>query len=188
MREINSYPMFNSQVTHPTMSGTLGRVPCTKHSVDRVIDITNSSTVPANELRRKLDVLQIDGVNDAGLPVISHGALVGLLPAVAVESVLKEIEEIINSNHQLSTQSYGNSQEGITIYGREADLTAYIDKVRLCSLIVSNKTFPLILRSHQLFLKQIPRYSLFTIASRTLGYRIFASLGIISLLAWLVNY
>lgn len=115
------------------MPGTLGSMPCIKCPVDRVIDITNSSTVPANELRRKLDLLQIEGMNDGGLPVISHGALVGLVPAVAVKSVLKETKEITDSTYLLSTQGYGYSQEGTTSHGHEVDLTFYIDKVRLCS-------------------------------------------------------
>ena len=131
MRETNSYPMWNNQVTHSAMSGTLGSVPCAKYPVDRIIDITSSSTVPTDELRRKLDLLQIEEMDGAGLPVISHGALVGLMPAVAVESVLKEIEEITDSSYLSSTQGYSYSET--VSHGHEADLTSYIDKVRHCS-------------------------------------------------------
>ena len=124
--------MSDNQIAYPTLPRLLGNISSAKSSVNRVIDITDSSTVPVHELRRKLDLLQIEESNDAGLPVISHGALVGLMPADAAESALKEMEEIINSKHLLSDQIYGYSQEGATKHSYEADLTSYIDKVRLC--------------------------------------------------------
>lgn len=125
--------MTDEQITHPTLLGTLENVPYAKYPQDRVIDITESSIVSVDELRRKLDLLQVEEMNDAGLPVICHGALAGLVPPVAVESVLNQMEETSNSNYLLSTQSYGYSQEGTTSHGHEADLTSYIDPVRLCS-------------------------------------------------------
>ena len=106
-------------------------IPSAEYPVDQVIDITSSSSISVYELRAKLDVLQKKEANDAGLPVISHGALRGLLPTMALESLLMKMEEMTNSTCLLSTQSYGYSEEGTTSHGHERDLTYYIDKVRL---------------------------------------------------------
>lgn len=131
--------MSDDHVTHSTLPRLLGNMSSAKFSVNRVIDITDSSTVPVHELRRKLDLLQVEESNDAGLPIISHGALVGLMPAEAAVSALNEMEEITNSTHLIPDQTYGYSQEGTKKLSYEADLTSYIDKVRLSPHIYSNR-------------------------------------------------
>ncbi len=131
MREINSYPILEDKKPRQALPGTLENIVPATYQSDRVIDITSSFIIPAYGLRRRLDRLQQKEVSDTYFPVISYGAVAGVLPAVALESVLNGTEDMTNTFCIFSTKKCAHSQEGSRRDGYEVDLTSYIETVRL---------------------------------------------------------
>ena len=88
---MNAYPFLDNK-HKPIFTSELGDiVPRIRH--ERVIDITNSPTVPATGLRAKLELLHRTGEIDGGLPVLRDGVLVGLIPAPDLEYALDKLPD-----------------------------------------------------------------------------------------------
>jgi chloride channel 3/4/5 len=75
-------PVFSSQLSDITP----------RIRPERIIDITDSVLVPADELRSKLRMLQAVGEFDGGLPIVKNGTLVGLIPAPDLEFALDNLQ------------------------------------------------------------------------------------------------
>lgn len=75
-------PVFSSQLSDITP----------RLRPERIIDITESIHVPAEELREKLRMLQAAGELDGGLPIVKDDILVGLIPAPDLEFALDNLQ------------------------------------------------------------------------------------------------
>lgn len=96
---------------------------------ERVIDITNSPSVSASSLRRKLERLHAAGELDGGLPIIRNGTLVGLIPAPDLEFALDQLsDEETDMCLMADIPSIDDSDDG----GKDpTDFTRYIDPVSM---------------------------------------------------------
>lgn len=134
LTDMNSYPLLDNKI-HPVFTNELGDI-CPKVVRSyRIIDISNSPLVSATSLRRKLDRLHEKGELDGGLPILRHGALVGLIPAPDLEFALDKLED---EEHSLCLMASdvswrGNNRSSIEEYEQDEDhhdpndLTGYID-------------------------------------------------------------
>lgn len=129
LTDLNSYPYLDTK-SKPVFSATLGDI-TPRLKPQRVIDISESSLVPASELRVKLHRLQSSGELDGGLPIVRDGVLVGLIPAPDLEFALDNL----NSNEdELCMMSPRDEYGGIESDDEEGesvkdptDFTPYID-------------------------------------------------------------
>ena len=118
---MNSYPFLDNK-HKPIFTGSLVEiVPRVRR--DRIIDITNSPSVPAASLRVKLELLHKAGELDGGLPILRHDVLVGLIPAPDLEFALDQLEDE-GSSHCLMTEVVRIEEEP---YYDPCDFTPYID-------------------------------------------------------------
>jgi chloride channel 3/4/5 len=128
---MNSYPFLDNKV-RPIFTTTLGEI-TPKTPSQRVIDVSNSSLVPAHILRRKLDRLHDAGEIDGGLPIVRHGVLVGLIPAPDLEFALDKLEDeeqaLCLMSHNVRWQDA--EEEEIDEETDPRDFTPYIDPVSL---------------------------------------------------------
>jgi chloride channel 3/4/5 len=126
---MNSYPFLDNKV-RPIFTTTLGEI-TPKTPSQRVIDVSNSSLVPAQSLRRKLDRLHDAGEIDGGLPIVRHGVLVGLIPAPDLEFALDKLEDeeqaLCLMSHNVRWQDA--EEEGIDEETDPRDFTPFIDPV-----------------------------------------------------------
>ncbi|WPH03059.1 Hypothetical protein R9X50_00593300 [Acrodontium crateriforme] len=100
LTDMNSYPYLDSKA-RPAFSTDLGDL-ATPLKRTRIIDISESPLVPAQELRAKLNYLHVAGELDSALPIIRHGVLAGLVPCPDLEFALDRLE---NENNALCLMS-----------------------------------------------------------------------------------
>ncbi|PWW79535.1 hypothetical protein C7212DRAFT_275756 [Tuber magnatum] len=86
---LNSYPYLDTKM-RPVFSSQLSDI-TPRPRPERVIDITDSVYVSADELREKLQMLQAAGELDGGLPIVRNNILVGLIPAPDLEFALDNL-------------------------------------------------------------------------------------------------
>ena len=101
---------------------------------ERVIDVSSSSSVPAVELRKKLQYLHNVGELDGGLAIVQEGVLVGLIPAPDLEFALDKLEDE-DESFCLMHRSIGHYRP-ITDDGEEfdpTDFTPYVDPVSIAT-------------------------------------------------------
>jgi chloride channel 3/4/5 len=96
---------------------------------ERVIDLTNSPVVVASSLRSKLTMLHRAGELDGGLPIIRHGALVGLIPAPDLEFALDQLEDE-ETALCLMDRIPSIDEDDDNAEPDPTDFTSYIDPVR----------------------------------------------------------
>jgi len=93
---MNSYPYLNNK-TKPVFTSDLADI-MPRIRKERIIDISTSPLVPANNLRNKLRILHEAREVDGGLPIVRDDTLVGLIPApdleFALDSLVKEDESL----------------------------------------------------------------------------------------------
>ena len=90
LTDMNSYPFLDNK-NHPVFDTELGDL-VTHIPRDRIIDITSSPAIRAVDLRGKLEMLQMAGELDGGLPLVRDKVLVGLIPAPDLEFALDRLE------------------------------------------------------------------------------------------------
>jgi len=90
LTDMNAYPFLDSKA-RPVFTSDLGDI-TPRLSKHRYIDISQSSLVPARELRVKLEYLHMAGELDGGLPILRDGILVGLIPAPDLEYALDRLD------------------------------------------------------------------------------------------------
>lgn len=142
---MNSYPFLDNKL-HPISNIELGEiVPRVRR--DRIIDVSDSSLIPATELREKLDSLLMTGELDGGLPILKNSILVGLLPAPDLEYALDQLED--EDEDTMCLMSVNSSYPGIEEYDgdRPTDFSRYIDPV---CIVLSPSPTNILLRSHSL--------------------------------------
>jgi len=90
LTDMNSYPFLDNK-HQPVFDTELGDL-VSRVRRDRVINIDNSSLIPAVDLREKLVLLQMAGELDGGLPLVRDKVLVGLIPATDLEFALDRLD------------------------------------------------------------------------------------------------
>lgn len=106
---------------------------------ERLIDITDSVLVPAEELRDKLRMLQNAGELDGGLPIVRGGILVGLIPAPDLEFALDNLHSEEDELCLMAPRedSSDNSSDGVSVKD-PTDFSPYIDPVRNASFMLTS--------------------------------------------------
>lgn len=130
---MNDYPFLDNKL-HLLCDAELGDiVPPVRKS--RIIDISGSPLVSAQELREKLDHLLMAGELDSGLPIVRNDVLVGLIPAPDLEFALDKLKDEENSLCVMSMDtSWAAYDSDDAARSGPADFTPYIDPV--CSYII----------------------------------------------------
>ncbi|PYI16806.1 hypothetical protein BO99DRAFT_211355 [Aspergillus violaceofuscus CBS 115571] len=95
LTDMNAYPFLDNKL-QPLSDGQLGDL-VRPLRASRIIDISESSFVPATELRSKLQNLLMAGELDSGLPILRHNILTGLIPAPDLEYALDNLEDEENT-------------------------------------------------------------------------------------------
>jgi chloride channel 3/4/5 len=103
LTDMNSYPFLDNK-NHPIFDTELGDL-VSRVRRDRVIDIANSPLVRAVDLREKLEILQMAGELDGGLPLVRDKVLVGLIPAPDLEFALDRLENEDTAMCLMATQA-----------------------------------------------------------------------------------
>ncbi|MCJ1464266.1 hypothetical protein MMC07_002879 [Pseudocyphellaria aurata] len=126
LTEMNSYPFLDNKL-RPTFTSELGDI-TPKVRSHRVIDISNSPLVAAQNLRQKLDRLHHAGELDGGLPIVRHGVLVGLIPAPDLEFALDKLDDEETASCLMATDiSWHDGDENEEEHQDPTDFTPYID-------------------------------------------------------------
>ncbi|KKK13997.1 hypothetical protein ARAM_006908 [Aspergillus rambellii] len=129
LTEMNSYPFLDNKL-QPMSDAQLGDIvrPVRR---SRLIDITESSLVPARELRSKLQHLLMAGELDSGLPILRDGILMGLIPAPDLEYALDNLDDEENTLCLMAMDTSSVVSEGEGDSPTEVDFTRYIDPAPL---------------------------------------------------------
>ena len=128
---MNSYPFLDNKI-RPVFTTELGDITSRVRS-ERVIDISSSPLVAAQNLRRKLEYLHDAGEIDGGLPVIRDGVLVGLIPAPDLEFALDKLENEERSSCLMAANiAWQDAEEEEQGYD-PTDFTPYVDPVSSAS-------------------------------------------------------
>ncbi|KAL4878988.1 chloride channel [Aspergillus karnatakaensis] len=129
LTEMNSYPFLDNklQIMSDAQLGDIVR-PVRR---SRLIDITDSSVIPARELRSKLQHLLMAGELDSGLPVLREGILIGLLPAPDLEYALDNLEDEENTVCLMALDSASAISDTDDEDSVQVDFTRYIDPAPL---------------------------------------------------------
>ena len=127
LTDMNSYPLLDNKI-RPIFNSDLGDI-TPKVRSHRIIDISNSPLVPAQGLRRKLELLHDTGEFDGGLPIIRRGTLVGLIPAPDLQFALDSLddEEQILCLMATDVAWRENAEEEGERESDPSDFTPYID-------------------------------------------------------------
>ncbi|MCJ1316742.1 hypothetical protein MMC15_002063 [Xylographa vitiligo] len=125
LTEMNSYPFLDNKI-RPVFTTELGDITPRVRS-ERIIDISSAPLVPALKLRRKLQYLHDAGEIDGGLPILRHGALVGLIPAPDLEFALDKLEDENDTLCLMATVPTYHSTEEDEQEFDPTDFTSYID-------------------------------------------------------------
>lgn len=123
---MNAYPFLNNK-EKPIFSGDLSEL-VHRYRRERIIDITNSPSVPASSLRSKLEILHLHGELDGGLPILRDDALVGLIPAPDLQYALDQLQDE-GSSHCLMDQIQSFDEDDDVVGPDPTDFTQYIDPV-----------------------------------------------------------
>lgn len=118
-------PVFSSQLSDITP----------RLRPERIIDISDSDNVPAEELREKLRRLQIAGELDGGLPIVRRGILVGLIPAPDLEFALDNLRSEDDMCIMAPKDDYSDNSSGDVSFKDPTDFSPYIDPVRTLNTI-----------------------------------------------------
>ncbi|KAF2465812.1 voltage-gated protein/chloride channel-like protein [Lindgomyces ingoldianus] len=132
LTDMNSYPFLDNKV-RPIFTSELGDI-TPRVRKERIIDISDSPLVSANELREKQQYLHMAGEIDGGLPILRDGILVGLIPAPDLEFALDKLENEDNTLCLMSTQvgwAAGREHEEEEEDQDPTDFTPYIDPAPL---------------------------------------------------------
>lgn len=126
LADMNSYPFLDNK-NHPVFDTELGDL-VSRVRRDRVIDIANSPLVRAADLREKLEMLQLAGELDGGLPIVRDKILVGLIPAPDLEFALDRLENEENAMCLMASQARWTGLENEDDEDFDAtDFTPFID-------------------------------------------------------------
>lgn len=137
---LNSYPYLDTKM-RPVFSSQLSDITPRLRS-ERIIDISESVFVPAEELREKLRMLQIAGELDGGLPIVRDGILVGLIPAPDLEFALDNLrseEDVLCLMAPKDDSDNGSDDDSIK---DPTDFSPYIDSVRTLDSLPSLEASP----------------------------------------------
>lgn len=118
-------PVFSSQLSDITP----------RLRPERIIDISDSALVPAEELREKLRMLQTAGELDGGLPIVRSGILVGLIPAPDLEFALDNLQSEEDEMCLMAPKDDYSDNSSDDSVKDPTDFSPYIDPV--CSLNLS---------------------------------------------------
>lgn len=136
--ELNSYPYMENK-NRPIFEGSLADI-TPRPNPQRIVDISESSQIPASDLRKKLRQLQLGGELDGGLPIVRRGVLVGLIPAPDLEFALDNLDNEQDDFCLMAPKEYysdGESEEGHLV--DKTDFTAFIDPaplaIEMCSTL-----------------------------------------------------
>ncbi|KAM0461819.1 hypothetical protein ACHAO4_001004 [Trichoderma viride] len=124
LTNMNAYPFLNNK-EKPIFSGDLSEL-VHRYRRERIIDITNSPSVPASSLRSKLEILHLHGELDGGLPILRDDALVGLIPAPDLQYALDQLQDE-GSSHCLMDQIQSFDEDDDVVGPDPTDFTQYID-------------------------------------------------------------
>ncbi|KAL4917178.1 chloride channel [Aspergillus aurantiobrunneus] len=134
LTEMNSYPFLDNKLQIMSDSELGDIVRPVRRS--RVIDITESSLVPARELRSKLQHLLMAGELDSGLPILRDGVLIGLIPAPDLEYALDTLKDEDNASCLMAMDTSSAISDTDDEDSLHVDFTRYIDPVsHLTSLL-----------------------------------------------------
>ncbi len=123
---MNSYPLLDNKI-RPIFTADLGDI-TRRVRPHRIIDISNSPLVPAQDLRGKLERLHNAGEVDGGLPICRNGVLVGLIPAPDLEFALDKLNDEEHSLCLMATNiSWHGAEEDEEREHEPTDFTPYID-------------------------------------------------------------
>ncbi len=123
---MNSYPLLDNKI-RPIFTADLGDI-TRRVRPHRIIDISNSPLVPAQDLRGKLERLHNAGEVDGGLPICRNGVLVGLIPAPDLEFALDKLNDEEHSLCLMATNiSWHGAEEDEGREHEPTDFTPYID-------------------------------------------------------------
>jgi chloride channel 3/4/5 len=133
LTDMNSYPFLDNKI-RPIFTSELGDI-TPRVRPDRIIDISEESLIPATELRVMQQLLQMAGELDGGVPIVKHGALVGLIPAPDLEFALDKLDNEENTLCLMSPQvdwaagrePQASSDDGENPQHDPSDFTPYID-------------------------------------------------------------
>lgn len=106
LTDMNSYPFLDNKV-HPVFDTELGDLVSPVRR-NRIIDMANSPLVRAVDLREKLEILQMAGELDGGLPLLRNKVLVGLIPAPDLEFALDRLENEETTMCLMATEAKWN--------------------------------------------------------------------------------
>lgn len=113
-------PVFSSQLSDITP----------RLRPERVIDISDSVLVSAEELREKLRMLQNAGELDGGLPIVRSGILVGLIPAPDLEFALDNLRSEEDEFCLMAPKDdYSDNSSDDASVKDPTDFSPYIDPV-----------------------------------------------------------
>ncbi|PNP38048.1 hypothetical protein TGAMA5MH_10147 [Trichoderma gamsii] len=124
LTNMNAYPFLNNK-DKPIFSGDLSEL-VRRYRRERIIDITNSPSVPASSLRSKLEILHLHGELDGGLPILRDDVLVGLIPAPDLQYALDQLQDEVTS-HCLMDQVQSFDEDDDIDKPDPTDFTQYID-------------------------------------------------------------
>lgn len=124
LTNMNAYPFLNNK-DKPIFSGDLSDL-VRRYRRERIIDITNSPSVPASSLRSKLEILHLHGELDGGLPILRDDVLVGLIPAPDLQYALDQLQDE-GSSHCLMDQVQSFDEDDAIVGPDPTDFTQYID-------------------------------------------------------------
>ncbi|KAL4785490.1 chloride channel [Aspergillus varians] len=129
LTEMNSYPFLDSklQIMSDAEIGDIVR-PVRR---SRLIDITESSLIPARELRSKLQHLLMAGELDSGLPILRDGVLIGLIPAPDLEYALDSLNDEDNTSCLMAADTSSAISDTDDEDSLHVDFTRYIDPAPL---------------------------------------------------------
>ncbi|KAL9135078.1 MAG: hypothetical protein Q9175_003730 [Cornicularia normoerica] len=128
LTDMNSYPLLDNKI-RPIFTSELGDI-TPKIRSHRIIDISNSPLVSAQNLRRKIEFLHDAGEIDGGLPIVRQGVLVGLIPAPDLQFALDNLDDEDQSLCLMATNvtRYENVEEEEEEQEPDpTDFTPYID-------------------------------------------------------------
>ena len=125
LTDLNSYPLLDNKI-RPIFTSDLGDI-TPRFRPQRIIDVSNSSLIPAPDLRSKLERLHNAGEVDGGLPILRHGVLVGLIPAPDLEFALDKLDDEEHCLCLMAASTNWQDAEENERMTDPTDFTPYID-------------------------------------------------------------
>ena len=121
LTDMNSYPFLDNKASL-VFDSELGEI-TPRPRLDRLIDITISPLVKANELRAKLNRLQNAGELDGGLPIIKDRVLMGMIPLPDLEFALDRVGDEDNALCRMHTHDhpYNTHARRLAVFNHDSD-------------------------------------------------------------------